>query len=380
MADTPTTNIRAVNQTIGGNDNTWGQVINSNNDKFDAKLGNVSALALTGGTYTLTETEERVNAFNATGVLVANSTVVFSGRGGAWVFKNGTTGSFTLTVKVTGQTGVVITQGETVIIYSTGTDIAKAGGVDGALNFLSAEVTVVSASTADALGAASVFVLISGTTTITSLGTGANRLRIVRFGSALTLTHNATSLICPGAANLAMAAGDQIIIKSDASSNVRVVNVLRAGGIVAADIADKAVTYAKIQDVSATSKVLGRSTAGAGSVEEIAFTPVARTLVAQTTQALMRTTGLGLGDLAIADLADLGYAGSSAANVSYPMWSYVAVSGATSDRNESASVRLFTGNSAQYIVGGGGAGLSGIWRSRGVMSSSENTELFTRTG
>lgn len=53
------------------------------------------------------------------------------------------------------------------------------------------------------------------------------------------------------------------------------------------------VSYAEIQNVSATDKVLGRSTAGAGSIEEIAFTPVARTLAAQTTQALMRTTGLG---------------------------------------------------------------------------------------
>lgn len=53
------------------------------------------------------------------------------------------------------------------------------------------------------------------------------------------------------------------------------------------------VTYAKIQQISATDKLLGRSTAGAGNVEEIACTGVARTLIAQATQALMRTTGLG---------------------------------------------------------------------------------------
>ena len=61
-----------------------------------------------------------------------------------------------------------------------------------------------------------------------------------------------------------------------------------------------AVTYAKIQNVSATDKVLGRSSLGAGDVEEIACTSVARTLIAQTSQANMRTTGLGLGSLSTA--------------------------------------------------------------------------------
>ncbi len=71
-----------------------------------------------------------------------------------------------------------------------------------------------------------------------------------------------------------------------------------ATGLPTAGLVDDAVTYAKMQNVSATDKLLGRSTAGAGDVEEIACTPVARTLISQTTQALMRTTGLGLGTAA----------------------------------------------------------------------------------
>lgn len=42
-----------------------------------------------------------------------------------------------------------------------------------------------------------------------------------------------------------------------------------AGSIGTAELADDAVTYAKMQNVSATSRLLGRSTAGAGDVEEI---------------------------------------------------------------------------------------------------------------
>ena len=65
----------------------------------------------------------------------------------------------------------------------------------------------------------------------------------------------------------------------------------------ATTIAAGAVTYAKMQDVSATDKVLGRSTAGAGDVEEIACTAAGRALIDDASAAAQRTT-LGLGTLA----------------------------------------------------------------------------------
>jgi hypothetical protein len=58
-----------------------------------------------------------------------------------------------------------------------------------------------------------------------------------------------------------------------------------------------AVTYAKIQDVSATDKLLGRSTAGAGVVEEITCTAAGRALLDDADAAAQRTT-LGLGNSA----------------------------------------------------------------------------------
>lgn len=62
-------------------------------------------------------------------------------------------------------------------------------------------------------------------------------------------------------------------------------------------IANDAVTYAKMQDVSATDKVLGRSTAGAGDVEEIACTAAGRALIDDASAAAQRTTlGVGTGD------------------------------------------------------------------------------------
>jgi hypothetical protein len=59
-------------------------------------------------------------------------------------------------------------------------------------------------------------------------------------------------------------------------------------------INDQAVTYAKIQNVSATDRILGRSSAGAGAVQEITCTAAGRALIDDATAADQRTT-LGLG-------------------------------------------------------------------------------------
>ena len=65
------------------------------------------------------------------------------------------------------------------------------------------------------------------------------------------------------------------------------------GSVSTAKIADDAVTYAKIQNVTATDKILGRSSSGAGVVEEISCTSAGRALLDDADASAQRTT-LGL--------------------------------------------------------------------------------------
>jgi hypothetical protein len=73
---------------------------------------------------------------------------------------------------------------------------------------------------------------ITGTTTITSFGTAgqAGDCRTIVFDGALTLTHNATSLILPTGANITTAAGDTAIVRAETTANARVIAYLRKDG------------------------------------------------------------------------------------------------------------------------------------------------------
>jgi hypothetical protein len=83
-------------------------------------------------------------------------------------------------------------------------------------------VAVASAGTVDLGAQTGNFLIISGTTTITALGTvSAGIWKVVRFSGALVLTHNGTSLILPGAANITTVAGDVACFLSEGSGNWR---------------------------------------------------------------------------------------------------------------------------------------------------------------
>jgi hypothetical protein len=124
--------------------------------------------------------------------------------------------------------GTVATE-STVPIAKGGTGQTTAKAAYDALN--GAETTVASATTTDLGAASSDKVSITGTTTITGFGTvAAGTKREGRFTGALTLTHNATSLILPGNASISTASGDRFQAYSLGSGNWVVSSYTKSDG------------------------------------------------------------------------------------------------------------------------------------------------------
>lgn len=81
-------------------------------------------------------------------------------------------------------------------------------------------------------------------------------------------------------------------------------DVTAAASSNATTIADNVVTYAKMQNVSATDRILGRQSVGAGDVEEITCTAAGRALLDDADATAQRST-LGLGTAATQNIGAL---------------------------------------------------------------------------
>ena len=79
------------------------------------------------GTVTLTQDEQRYDIIEFTGALSGNVTVEVDATPWNWVVYNNTSGAFTLTMKVAGQTGVALTQGRRAAFYCDGADVSRGG-------------------------------------------------------------------------------------------------------------------------------------------------------------------------------------------------------------------------------------------------------------
>jgi hypothetical protein len=113
-------------------------------------------------------------------------------------------------------------------VYEGGTLIVTTNMSGAAFNEAQG-VDIASATTTNIGAATGNYVNVTGTTTITGLGTvQAGTERTVTFAGILTLTHNGTSLILPGAANIVTAAGDVAIFRSLGSGNWKCVSYQRA--------------------------------------------------------------------------------------------------------------------------------------------------------
>lgn len=146
-------------------------------------------------------------------------------------------------------------------------------------------------------------------------------------------------------------------------------DVTASAGSNATTIANDAVTYAKMQNVSATDKVLGRSTAGSGDVEEIACTSAGRALIDDIDASAQRTT-LGLGTIATQNANSVTISGGTVSGItditvadggtgrSTGTTAYALV--ATGTTATGAQQTLASGATTEILVGGGASALP-VW-------------------
>jgi hypothetical protein len=123
---------------------------------------------------------------------------------------------------------------------------------------------VASAATVDLGAQASRSLRLTGATAISSFGTAASGLRRrLRIATGLTITHNPSNIICPGAANLLLLAGDVLDVESLGGGVWVVVDLQPSAGYVGAGL----ITGSGL--TTETAGLLGRIAAGTGPIQRI---------------------------------------------------------------------------------------------------------------
>jgi hypothetical protein len=176
-----------------------------------------------------------------------------------------------------------------------------------------------SAATTDIGAQNTVLLNITGTTTITSFGTNYNGPRYLRFDGVLTLTHNATTLILPGGANITTAAGDSAIVVPNGTpaNGWRVLGYQKADGTtiatskiqpISASVSGNALT------ISASSLTLDfrSTTLGSGTVTTVTGTPANLVISSGST---LGTTNGAQSDIAVLAINNSGTIELAAVNL-----------------------------------------------------------------
>ncbi len=132
MADTYTDELRIRLQEDGANSTTWGSLTNTNLQLIEDAVSGMVEIATTGGTTTLTTVsggtdQARMAILKVTGVLVSNATIEVPAKSKKYLVWNATSGAYTVTIKVSGSTGVVVTQSQSQEVFCDGAEVYPAG-------------------------------------------------------------------------------------------------------------------------------------------------------------------------------------------------------------------------------------------------------------
>jgi hypothetical protein len=206
----------------------WGDITNNNFGSatpgtyrgFEQAIGGRADVTMSSTTITLSLTDSnaaqdaRALYLNLTGTPGGAADLVVPALQKSYLVKNGTTGGFAVTIKVTGQTGVSIPNGKTVWVYNNGTDVVTAVDHIPSLT-LGAALPIASGGTGStsttfvnlATNVTGTLPVANGGTGITSFGTGVGTALGVNTGSAGAFVVNGGALGTPSSGTLTSATG-----------------------------------------------------------------------------------------------------------------------------------------------------------------------------
>ena len=132
MASTYSSNLKLELIGTGDQSGTWGTTTNTNlGTLLEQAIAGYVTQAVTDGANTVltipngTSSNGRNYVIELTGALTAARTVEVPAVNKPYIFFNNTTGGFSVTVKVSGQTGVTIANGKKAIVYTNSTDVIE---------------------------------------------------------------------------------------------------------------------------------------------------------------------------------------------------------------------------------------------------------------
>jgi hypothetical protein len=268
-------------QATGENATTWGIKTNNNINLLAESVAGAATVNVAGsGDYTLSTAngvtdEARQATLVLTGLLTGDRNVIIPSSPKNYTIINQTTGAFAITLKQSGGTGVLIPRdGPTIAVATSTTCVDSIGATPYTKAFLAATSATPALT---ALGATSV-----GAALFVAADTSAARSAIgaTTVGSALIV---AVDTSAARTAIGATAVGSALIIAADATAGRSAISAAGSGAITASGL------------TQATSRLLGRTTAGTGAVEEISvgsnltFTGGVLDAVAQTQKYVARS-------------------------------------------------------------------------------------------
>ena len=292
MASTYSTNLKIELIGTGEQAGTWGTTTNSNlGTALEQAIVGKADVTMSSTTITLTLTnsnaaqDARAIYLNLTGSPGGAAVLEVPAIQKPYIVKNGTTGGFAVTVKVTGQTGVSVPNGKTMWLYNNGTDVTNAidnlpsGATVGGVAISTASGTVTSVSGTGTVNGISLSGTVTSSGNITLGGTLANvdltsqvtgTLPAANGGTGITSlgTNVATFLGTPSSANLASALTDETGTGVAVfGTNPTLTGVTLAGE---AACADNLVTRSILKDYAVEGSAIGATGATATIDMEVA--------------------------------------------------------------------------------------------------------------